>query len=173
MSRSHKGAGSLAQIADSLPVRGRIGVVLTLADLALAWLESSPDLPVAAAAVDLCRRWYDGERFDPDRFEESYADEDGGGVVRGAMNARSQSELAAWSVVASAMMYIAFQAYREIGGFPTPIVSEVQEDELDEIYRHMQTISPLFNEAARRVAKILGLGRETSFAQLKAILLRS
>lgn len=123
MSKPHKGAGPLAQIADSLPVRGRIGVVLMLADLALAWLKSSPELPVAAAAVDLCRRWYDGERFDPDRFEEAYADEDGGGVVRGAMNARSQSELAAWGLLASAMMYIAFQAYREIGSFPSPIVS--------------------------------------------------
>jgi hypothetical protein len=55
----------LAQIVDGLPVRGRIGVVLMMADLALAWLESSPDLPVAPAAVDLCRRWYDCERFDP------------------------------------------------------------------------------------------------------------
>jgi hypothetical protein len=172
MSRSHKGVSPLAQIADGLPVRGRTGVVLVLADLALAWLESSPELPVAAAAVDLCRRWYDGERFDPDRFEEAYADEDGGGVVRGAMNARSQSELAAWSLLASALMYTSFQAYREIGSFPTPIVSEVQDDELDEMYRHMQTISPLFIEAARRAAKILGEGREPSFAQLKAILLR-
>jgi hypothetical protein len=95
MSRSRKGAGPLAQIADNLPARARIGVVLMLADLALAWLGSSPDRPAAVAAVDLCRRWYDGERFDPDRFEEAYAREDGGGVVRGAMNARSQSELAA------------------------------------------------------------------------------
>ena len=53
MSRSHKGTGPLAQIVDSLPVRARIGIVLMVADLALAWLESSPDLPVAAAAVDL------------------------------------------------------------------------------------------------------------------------
>lgn len=142
MSRSHKGTGPLAQIVDSLPVRARIGIVLMVADLALAWLESSPDLPVAAAAVDLCRRWYDGKRFDPARFEEAYADEDGGGIVRGGMNARSQSELAAWSVLASAMMYIAFQASREIGSFSTPIVSEVQEDELDEMYQHMQAISP-------------------------------
>ncbi len=66
-----------------------------VADLALAWLGSSPDRPIAAADVDLCRWWYDGEWFDPDRFEEAYAREDGGGVVRGAMNARSQSELAA------------------------------------------------------------------------------
>jgi hypothetical protein len=70
------------------------------------------------------------------------------------------------------MMYIAFQAYREIGSFPTPIVSEVQEDELDEMYRHMQAISPLFIEAARRAAEILGKEREPSFAQLKTILLR-
>ena len=172
MSRSHKGTGPLAQIVDSLPVRARIGVVLMVADLALTWLESSLDLPEAAAAFDLCRRWYDGERFDPARFEEAYADEDGGGLTGGAMNAQSQSELAAWCVLASAIMYIAFQASREIGSFSTPIVSEVQEDELDEMYRHMQAISPFFIETARRAAKVLGAGREPSFAQLKAILLR-
>ncbi len=141
-----------------------------VADLALVWLESSPDFPVAVAAVDLCRRWYDGERFDPARFEEAYVDEDGGGIVGGGINARSQSELAAWSVLASAIMYIAFQASREIGSFSTPIVSEVQEDELDEMYRHMQALSPLFIETARRAAKALGQGPEPSFAQLKAIL---
>jgi hypothetical protein len=53
-------------------------------------------------------------------------------------------------------MYIAFQAYREIGSYPTPIDSEVRENELDEMYRHMQTISPLFIETARRAAKNLG-----------------
>lgn len=90
-----QGMSPLTQIADGLPVRARIGVVLMVSDLALARLESSPDLSVAAAAVDLCPRWYDGERFDPDRFEEAYADEDGGGLAGGAMNARSQSELTA------------------------------------------------------------------------------
>jgi hypothetical protein len=162
----------LARITNSLAVRGRIGVVLMVADLALSRLHGSPDFPFARSAFDLCRRWYDGDRFDPDRFEEAYAREDGGGVVCGAMNVRSQSELAAWSVLASAIMYIAFQAYREIGSYPTPIVSEVRENELDEMYRHMQTISPMFIETARRATKILGQGREPSFAQLKAILLR-
>ena len=94
----------LARITDSLAARGRIGVVLMVADLALAQLADSADLPVARAAFDLCRRWYDGERFDPDRFGEAYADEDGGGLAGGAMNARSQSELTAWNVLASAVI---------------------------------------------------------------------
>jgi hypothetical protein len=88
------------------------------------------------------------------------------------MNARSQSELAAWGVLASAVMYIAYQAYRELGRDPAPMVSEMEEDELNEVYRHMQTISPLFIETARRAAIVLGRGREPSFAQLKAALLR-
>jgi hypothetical protein len=57
-----------------------------MADLALERLKSSPDLPVATAAFELCPLWFDGERFDPRRIEEAYADEDGGGLARGAMN---------------------------------------------------------------------------------------
>jgi hypothetical protein len=143
-----------------------------VADLAMRQLERSSDIPVARAAFDLCRRWYDGERFDPDRFEEAYADEDGGGLAGGAMNARSQSELTAWNVLASAVMYIAFQAYRELGRYPAPMLSEMEADELNQMYRHMQIISPMFIETARRAAEILEQGREPSFAQLKAILLR-
>src|SRR5689334_10836896 len=162
----------LAQIADSLAVRGRIGVVLMLADLVLSRLQDSTDFEFARSAFDLCRRWYEGERFDPERFEEAYYDENGQGLGRGAMNARSQSELAAWGVLASAVMYVAFQACREIGQFPTPTISEVEEDELDEMYRHMETISPLFIETARRAAKVLERGNDPSFAQLKAALSR-
>ena len=66
--------------------------------------ENSPDFAFARAAFELCRQWYDGERFDPDRFEEAYADENGGGVLRGAINARSPLELAAWGVLAGAIM---------------------------------------------------------------------
>jgi hypothetical protein len=172
MKESRNKTSPLALLTDGLPVRGRIGTVLMVADLALAQLKSSPDLAVARVAFDLCRRWHDGERFDPDRFEEAYADEDGGGLAGGAMNARSQSELTAWNVLASAVMYIAFQAYRELGRYPASMISEMEADELNQMYRHMQTISPMFIETARTAAKILGHGREPSFAQLKAILLR-
>jgi hypothetical protein len=171
MIKSHN-KSPLVLLTDGLAVRGRIGVVLMLADLAMRQLESSSDLPAARAAFDLCRRWYDGERFDPDRFEEAYADEDGGGLAGEAMNARSQSELTAWNVLASAVMYIAFQAYRELGRYPAPMLSDMEADELNQIYRHMQTVSPVFIETARKAEKILEQGREPSFAQLKAILSR-
>src|SRR5215831_7240335 len=150
MNKPRKGTSPLALAIESLPVRGRMGVVLMMADLALERLESSPDFQFAGTAFDLCRRWYDGERFDTDRFEEAYADDDGGGLVCGAGNARSQSELAAWGVLASAIMYIAFQAYREVGSQPTPILSAVEEDELDELYRQMQANSPIFMDTAIR-----------------------
>jgi len=169
MSNFQKARNPLALVIDRLSVRARIGVVLMVAALALKRLEGAPGFQFAAVSFDLCRRWYDGERFNPDRFEESYADEDGGGLVRGAMDARSQSELAAWAILASAIMYIAFQAYREIGRFSTPIVSEVNaENELDEMYRHMQKLSPTFMEVAREAAVHVGQGQELSFAQLEA-----
>ena len=89
------------------------------------------------------------------------------------MNARSQSELAAWGVLASVIMYIAFQAYRATGISPTPMVSEVEEDELDELYRQMEALSPSLIETARKAARFLGQGSEPSFAQLKAAVLTS
>jgi hypothetical protein len=67
-------------------------------------------------------------------------------------------------------MYVAFHAYREIGRYPTPIVSEVEEDELDEMCRHMEALSPVYMETARGAAKYLGQGQEPSFERLKAIL---
>jgi hypothetical protein len=67
-------------------------------------------------------------------------------------------------------MYIAFQAHREPGSSPTPGVLKSDEDELEEMYSHMQAISPSFIETARRAAKFLEQGKEPSFAQLKAIL---
>ena len=157
MSESDNTTSPLARLADSLPVRGRIGVVLIVADLALSRLQGAPDFPVARSAFDLCRRWYDGERFDPDRFDEAYYDEHDRGLSRSAMKARSQSELAAWSVLASAMMYIALQAYRETGSIPTSMVANLgEEGELDEMYRQMQATSPTLIEAARSAAKFLG-----------------
>ncbi len=80
---------ALARITDSLAVRGHIGVVLMVADLALTRLADSAGLPVARAAFDL---WFDGERFDPNRFGQAYADEDGRDLAGGAMNARSQCD---------------------------------------------------------------------------------
>jgi hypothetical protein len=171
MNTSGNATSPLARIAESLPVRGRVAVVLIVADLVVSLLRSSADFPFAQTAFDLCRRWYDGDRFDPDLFEEAYYDEDGRGVSAGAMNARSQSELTAWSALAAALMYIALQAYRETGDLPSPIVSEVEEgDELDEMYRHMETISPSLIETARRAAKVWEQSKIPSFAQLKALL---
>jgi hypothetical protein len=96
MKMSYKGTSPLARITDGLPVRARIGVVLAVADLAISRLDASANFPIARSAFDLCRRWYDGERLDPARLADAYADEDGGGVVHGAIEARSQLELAAW-----------------------------------------------------------------------------
>jgi hypothetical protein len=172
MNKSRKGASPLALITDGLPMHARIGVALVVADLALSRLEASANFPIARSAFELCRRWYDGERLDPARLADAYADEDGGGVVRGAMDARSQLELAAWGVLASALMYIVFQAHHEPGSSPTANVLQSEEDELDEMYRHMQAISPSFIETARRAARFLEQGKEPSFSQLKAILSR-
>jgi hypothetical protein len=69
-------------------------------------------------------------------------------------------------------MYVAFQAHREVGSLPRPTASQLADDELDEMCRHMETLSPSLIETAGKAAKFLGQGQQPSFAQLKAILLR-
>jgi hypothetical protein len=71
MTKQFKGTSRLAQLADELPVRSRIGLALLAADLALNQLRSSHDFPTAQAAFELTRRWYDGDRFPPDLFEDA------------------------------------------------------------------------------------------------------
>jgi hypothetical protein len=82
MKKSRNGTSPLALLTDRLPVRGRIGTVLMVADLAMRQLERSSDIRVARAAFDLCRRWYDGEAgrviVDPQVPHPSYDTQLGG-----------------------------------------------------------------------------------------------
>ena len=142
MIKQLRGTSELALMVEHLPVRGRIGLVVMAAELALPRLKPLPNFPVAKEAFELARRSFDGEPVDPDSFEDAIYSEHGEGVGVCAIHAKSQPEISAWLVLESALLYIAFHTYRALGQVPTPLVSEVDEPVLDELDKDLRVISP-------------------------------
>jgi Immunity protein Imm6 len=168
MTKQFKGTSRLAQLADELPVRSRIGLALVAADLALNQLRSSHDFPTAQAAFELIRRWYDGDRFPPDRFENAICDEYDRGLALCVLGAPLERDQAAWSVLASALLYTAFHAYQAVGEFPSAVVLEVEEDELDELDKQLREISPTLISVVTKAADVIRQHPDISFARLKS-----
>jgi hypothetical protein len=170
MTKQFKGTSQLALVAEDLPVRSRIGLTLVAADLALNRLRSSHNFPIAQAAFELPRQWYDGDRFPPDLFEDALWNEHDRGLCLCEIAAKSEREKAAWCVVGSAILYTAFHAYQAIGGFPSAVVSEVEENELDELDRELRLISPALINVVIKAADVIRQHPDISFAQLKSSL---
>jgi hypothetical protein len=166
MTKQIKGTSQLARLADDMPVRSRIGLALVAADLALSRLRPSHDFPIAQAAFDLPRRWYDGDRFSPDRFEDAICHDSARGLLLCALATQSEQEIAAWSVLASTLFYTAFHAYQATGEFPSPGVSEVEEDELDEVDKQLRLISPALINVVIKAAGVIRQHPDISFARL-------
>lgn len=167
MNRATKGFSPLVSLADGLPIRARIGLAVIAAGLATHQLRSSPDFPIAYAAFDLTRRSFDGERFDPYLLEDSLASESGDGAVHCEVEAKSKEENAAWLALISSVLYIAHHACRELSEFPSEMICEVDETELDEIDKFLRPISPASMKAMQKSAECLKQELGASFAQLR------
>jgi hypothetical protein len=163
-----KGRSELALMAEHLPVRGRIGLAVMAADLALHHLEPLRSFPLAQKAFELARCSFDGGPVDPDRFEEAIHNERDEGIAICAQHAKSEPEISAWLALGSALLYVAFHAYRALGQFPTPLVYDVEEDELDALDGYLKAISPGSFGTLGKAVRILERNEGLSFAQLKA-----
>jgi hypothetical protein len=163
-----KGTTPLALLAKDLAIRARIGLALLGGRLALAHLKSSPALNVGCAVFEVVRRWFDGERFDPDQFRQVLDPECGRGTSWCAADAKSAEEKSAWQALDSAVAYIAFHAYREVRHFPSAGLSEVDETELDHIDNSLRAISPSFMQSMATAAAYLKREPNASFVQLKS-----
>jgi hypothetical protein len=170
MTTNPKGAPHLAWLARQLPARARIGLAVVAAHLALDRLRDHPNYTIALNAFDLARRWFDGERFDPDRFEDAIHDEHHEGLDTCAYHARSTDERSAWSILGNAVAYTAHHAYQGTGTDPSPAVSEVDESIVDEIDALLRALSPDATKRMTEAAKYLETEPAASFAQLSAML---
>ena len=135
MIENSEGNSDLARLARQLPARGRIGLTAMLAYLALNRLRGLPDYPLAKHAFELTRRWFDGERFDPDRFEDTLQDEDNEGIGKFEHVAPTKEARAAWTLLGDAVAYTAFLAYQTTGQHPSPGICDVDESCLDDFDR--------------------------------------
>lgn len=71
MTKEFKGTSQLAMLADALPVRARVSLVLFAAERALQYLQSSPDFNLARNSLNLALNWQSGDPTNPDTLEGS------------------------------------------------------------------------------------------------------
>ena len=167
MERERKGTSALAALADSLPVRARVGLALIAADIALGFLGKSRNLPGAVSAFDLARRWFDGKAVLPDQIQDALYDEPSG-LAFILMHVHEKQEESALLTLASALLYTAYHAFRRTGGAPNGSVNEVDERELDEIDESLRTIAPTAMDRLRMAAQYLKRRPNAPFHDLKA-----
>jgi len=167
-----EGTSDLARLAQQLPARGRVGLAVIMACLALNLLRGLPDYSLARHAFELTRRWFDGERFDPDRFDGTLRDHDNEGIDKCMHLAQSPHEQAAWILLGNAVAYTGFHAYQAIGKHPGPTVGEIDESCLDPFDKELRDVSPHFMRIVAQATECLKEDPAVSFAQLRAKLSR-
>jgi len=169
MTTSHaRGGSELAKLALGLPVRERVGLALVPAALAADRLKGSSEFSTAKRGLDLGRRWFDGEHFDLAQIPDVLFDEEDKGIDRNALDALSESERAAWTVMSASLAYVSYYSYTAVGKLPHPLLGDHIEDEnwdaLDKFTRNLWGGLP---DRVLKAAKYLRRqGAPASFAQL-------
>ena len=172
MMENSEGNSDLARLTQLLPARGQIGLTTMLAYLALNRLRGLPEYPLARHAFELTRRWFDGERFSPDLFEDTLEDEDHEGITKCASVAATKDARSAWTLLSNAVSYTAFLAYKMVGSHPSPGISDVNEWCLGIFDRSIRSVSPQFMNVIAEATEYLREEPAASFAQLRTKLSR-
>jgi hypothetical protein len=167
MTHDRKGTSALAALADGLPVRARVGLALIADDIALGLIGTSRNLPEAASALDLARRWFDGEAVLPDQIQDTLYGEYSA-LALTLTRVDEKQEKAALLTLGSALLYTAYHAYRRSGGTPDASVDEVDERELDEIDKSLRAIAPAAMDRLRMAARYLAKHPDIPFRHLRA-----
>src|SRR5262249_38330637 len=110
---------------------------------------------------------------DPDRLGDAIETEDEGGIIFAELRAqaRSKQEILAWGVLGDAIYYAAYHAYRAANRDPRGSISEVDEELLDDLDKHLRTLEPSSMALMARAAAYLRRHSDASLAPLKAYLL--
>lgn len=169
MNDPFKGESPLTRLSDPLTVRARVGLAVVAADLALTHLRDSPDPLLTRTIFELARRWFDGARFDADRFAD-VLDPEYERTCKLRSRGQMQEEASAWTALADAAAYVGFHAYDELGQCAAPGFSELDETILDDIDKSMRPISPEFMKTMKTAAGYLQREARASFAQLNGVI---
>lgn len=132
-------AGSLAQLAGSLPPERRALLALDAGREGLKGLSDPAQIAEARSALDLARRMLAGEAPAYEVEDRLQNEEDEGILIR-EQETSDKTEKAAWLSVASALAYAARVGYQRAGELPGPLVSEVRDDEVAALEDHLQQI---------------------------------
>jgi hypothetical protein len=168
MTKEFKGTSQLAMLADALPVRARVSLVLFAAERALQYLQSSPDFNLARDALALVSNWHQGKPVDLDELEARLEAEETSlsfAALRG--KERSEEELRAWCVLANAIDYVAYRAFRAENRTPWSSLSEIDETVLDALDNDLRALQLSSMALMTRAAVYLKQYPNVTLAQLK------
>jgi hypothetical protein len=173
MIREFKGTSQLAMLADALPVRARVCLALLAAELGLHHLQSSPDFRLARDALAMVLSWHQGERVDLDRLEHRLdAEETSLSFASMRAEARSAGEYRAWHVLANAIDYVGYHAFRAADRDPWSALGNIDERVLDSLDKDLRALEPSSMALMTRAAAYLKQHPDVRVARLKAHLLR-
>lgn len=120
----------------SITIRARVAFYLAIAESLFNVIKKDEKgYAEARNALDKCWKWLEGEEVAGDTLYESLENEDDTGLlVFGSMAAGNPLKLAVWNTLATALMYVIWQAYEVEGEKYLPqTIEEVNETMIDDL----------------------------------------
>jgi hypothetical protein len=168
-----KRSSQLAIMAEALPVRARVCLVLLAAGVALDHLRTSPEFSLACDALTLALMWQEGKPVDPDKLGEVLeAEESGIAFAMLRAEERSEQEFLAWCAFGNAIYYCAYHAFRAANREPWGSIGEVTEIALDYLDKDLRALEPSATALMARAGAYLKQHPGVTLAQLKAQMAR-
>jgi hypothetical protein len=119
-----------------ITIRARVALYLAVAESLVNIIkEEDEGYTEARNALDKCWKWLEGEEIAGDTLYECLENEDDTGLlVFGSMAAGNPLELSVWNTLATALMYVIWQAYKAEGEKYLPqTIEDVNETMIDDL----------------------------------------
>jgi hypothetical protein len=163
-----KGTSQLAAVADALPVRARICLVVLIAEIAATHLQHSPEFSLASESLGLVRDWHDGKAVNLNRLEDLLEGEEMPITLAGIRaRERSEEEVRAWILLTHSLYYAVFHIFSLVERPLEGSLDEVDETLLDYLDRDLRVLSPHSISDIISVAKHLSHYPDATLGQLK------
>lgn len=113
------------------------------------------DTSSADAAIAAMKRWVGGENLSGRIFSDLVYDDDGEGVALHTMKGEHTSATPEWTALSTAVMYVAWHAYRSAREQMPEDVAEVREDTLSDLDAQWRATTAFDPDLLPRIADIL------------------